>query len=412
MKRLITKFKRGKPSKDKQIPPAGGASVVHEKTNNEPPPHGPDRIQNLPPEVRRHLLSLLNLTQLKLMVRASPTLHQQYRHDRTYILCRSLEETLRTVTVDAYAVQWITSNRRTDVDIAGFLKQTYSQPSASLVGRVTQDEAVNMVKFYTSIQSAIADFAHWALEEDVLHLSRTEMMRLTRAVYRYQLLCLIADPSATATPRDTKEATIDTLIDIFEPWEVEEIFSFLQFAEHMHADAMRFVQWVLPPEHGVANHYESSLALLGMPVLLTVLAKTHDFEIVAVAVRQQMIDSGILFNPVNSERVMSQGAQKRRRRDHRSERHTMCDKRLPFPFRGDQEPSEDLGPESLPPLAWTMIWGESYSSLYGRYTTDDLRRWGYVFWDKTTFEKLGGERVLRVQWEQNWDGVDPRDTLD
>ena len=403
MKRLIAKIKRAKPAKDKDAPSSSDAS--------EPQAKGPDLIQNLPPEVRRHLLSVLDLGQLKLLVHASPGLHQQYRHDRTYVLCRSLEETLRTVTVDAYAVQRLTSDRRTEPDIAGFLKRAYSQRSASLVGRVTQDEAVNMVKFHASVQPVITDFAHWTLAEDELNLTNTEIMRLTRAVYRYQLLCLIADPSATSTPRSSKEATIDALVDIFEPWEVEEIFSFLQFAEHTHADAMKFVQWILPPEHGIENHYEGSLALLGLPLLVTVLAKTHDFELIAVAVRQHMIDSGVLFNPVNSQRVMSQEAQKLRRRHHRSKRHDMCDQRVDFPFRGDQEPDENFGPESLPPLAWTMIWNDTYSSLYGMYTTDDLRRWGYVFWDKTTMEKLSGERVLRVQWEQNWDGVDPRDTL-
>lgn len=58
----------------------------------------------LPPEVRRHLLSILDLPRLKALVHASPTFHQQYLIDRKYLLCKSLEETLGSVTVDAYAV--------------------------------------------------------------------------------------------------------------------------------------------------------------------------------------------------------------------------------------------------------------------------------------------------------------------
>lgn len=78
--------------------------------------------------------------------------------------------------------------------------------------------------------------------------------------------------------------------------------------------------------------------------------------------------------------------------------------RVPLPFRGDR----DL---DAPPLAWTTIWNDEYSNLYGRYIPDAMRRWGYVFWDAATLEKAGGIELLRRQWEEGWRADDPRDDL-
>jgi hypothetical protein len=85
--------------------------------------------------------------------------------------------------------------------------------------------------------------------------------------------------------------------------------------------------------------------------------------------------------------------------------------RIAFPFPGDRLPDDELGVDKLPPVAWTMFWKDTYSNLFGGYTGRDFRRWGYVFWDDDTVSRLGGQRVLLVQLDQNWGGRDPRDMI-
>ena len=84
----------------------------------------------------------------------------------------------------------------------------------------------------------------------------------------------------------------------------------------------------------------------------------------------------------------------------------MQDERAPLPFQGDCTEGKA---EALPPLAWTMIWGGTYSNLYGCFIPDAMRRWGYVYWDAETLTRNGGEKVLMQQWELEWEGDDPRD---
>lgn len=43
-------------------------------------------LEDFPAEIRRHILSMLELDELKVLVRASPVYHQQYLLDRRYLL--------------------------------------------------------------------------------------------------------------------------------------------------------------------------------------------------------------------------------------------------------------------------------------------------------------------------------------
>lgn len=113
-----------------------------------------------------------------------------------------------------------------------------------------------------------------------------------------------------------------------------------------------------------------------------------------------MVSSYIPLNTL--EGLLGETQQALRRADHPSDRDRMQDERAPFPFRGDSE--------DAPPLAWTTIWGDTYSNLYGCYVSDEMRSWGYVFWDAATLEKTGGKRALEIQWSDYWDD-DPREDL-
>lgn len=102
------------------------------------------------------------------------------------------------------------------------------------------------------------------------------------------------------------------------------------------------------------------------------------------------------------EGVLGESHQARRREQDPSLGDSMIEERAACPFVGDEL--------SGPPLAWTLIWGGTYSNLYGGYLPDEIRQWGYVFWDENRLRTHGGEQVLIAQWEGRWD-EDPRDWL-
>ncbi len=81
----------------------------------------------------------------------------------------------------------------------------------------------------------------------------------------------------------------------------------------------------------------------------------------------------------------------------------MQDDRRELVFEGDDS-------AHAPPLAWTTIWGGTYSNLYGHYIPDAMRKWGYIFWDAKTLKSTGGLELVERQWQDEWD-EDPRDDL-
>ncbi|KJZ71440.1 hypothetical protein HIM_09164 [Hirsutella minnesotensis 3608] len=106
--------------------------------------------------------------------------------------------------------------------------------------------------------------------------------------------------------------------------------------------------------------------------------------------------------------ALGERAQFQRRQEHPMERDLKQQRRDALPFKGDREPSAD---GEYPPLAWTLIWRDTYSNIYGYYVQDHIRRWGYVFWDAPRLERTGGREVLARQWEADWGPTDPRDLV-
>lgn len=220
------------------------------------------RLENLPPEIRRHFLSILDLPRLKALVRASPTFYQQFLFDRHYLLCRSLEETLGSLTVDAYTISQVGVAGK---DAPGLLKLYSEQTSRRfmpLVGKLTENDAVEMAALYLHSVKPIAElFARWALDnlakevgqdgkgnEKEPALSHTEMMRLTRATYRFQLLSQLVDPDDW-TKRNSGERSTQALFDILQPWEIEELFSFYEFAEEVYNEILNRIRWDVHPQN-------------------------------------------------------------------------------------------------------------------------------------------------------------------
>jgi len=262
MKRLVAKFTSSATAAEKPRGVEDQKAVDRESKNPTPKPSAGHQssssgLERLPPEVRRHILSILDLPRLKVLILASPTFHRQYLLDRRYLLCKSLEETLGSVAVDAYAVHMSeTQGRDAKQNIPGLLKLEYAIPRSL---SITMDKALSMVIFYFhSVKPVVDHYARCIIDNlDNLakeagrrtqghrqEITRTEAMRLTRAAYRFQLLCQVADPVDNAI-RLSRERTVEAFLNTLEPWEIEELFSFYQFVGGVYDRILDNIRWDL-----------------------------------------------------------------------------------------------------------------------------------------------------------------------
>jgi hypothetical protein len=102
--------------------------------------------------------------------------------------------------------------------------------------------------------------------------------------------------------------------------------------------------------------------------------------------------------------VLGKEAQWVRRREQRTDRDEKQQRRDPLVFIEDNI--------LLPPLGWTLIWGGTYSNLYGYHIENTVRRWGYVVWDASRYEdtRLWGALMDQLNWIHRRRG-DARDSM-
>ncbi|KAN0075629.1 hypothetical protein V8E54_006899, partial [Elaphomyces granulatus] len=381
-----------------------------------PQPNAP--LENLPPELRRHLLSILELEELSALVHASPVFHQQYLLDRRSLLCKCLETTLRGVTVDARGVYQTRvadfADERTSGKIVQFLKG-YRDRRSSAIKKLTEEEAVGMAFFHSSLIKPLArHYTDWALANlaDVIKnsqrhepLSEMEETRLLRALYRFQLCCNLFGTGRHKTSQQPSSGfrSVDILrvfLCMFEPWEIEEIACVYAFIKEKYNEIFHDKGRDRLVKGTISRGLEPMLAVCFM-------IRDHIDRVTAVLEYISWPAGDFLEGD-----ALGEMAQFQRRKERLSNRDRKQLRHDPLPFKGDDEP-DDNG--LRPPLAWTLIWRGTYSNLYGYCVPDVIRRWGYVMWDAVRLESTGAKEVLAQQWEENrdpeWHGSDPRDNM-
>lgn len=124
-------------------------------------------------------------------------------------------------------------------------------------------------------------------------------------------------------------------------------------------------------------------------------------QVLAIEDHDQLLDkmAGCLhpFRPLDAsiKASLSTGAQKDRREDLN---HTPNDKddaegvdSMPFP-------GDTVAPTG-PPLAWVLLWDETYVNIYGEYVPEPLKASGWVMWDEHRLNSTGVKKAIADQWK-------------
>lgn len=59
----------------------------------------------------------------------------------------------------------------------------------------------------------------------------------------------------------------------------------------------------------------------------------------------------------------------------------------------------DTVPPRGPPLAWVLLWEGVYVNIYGAYVPEDLKEWGWVFWDECRLVEVGAKQLIADRWK-------------
>lgn len=150
---------------------------------------------------------------------------------------------------------------------------------------------------------------------------------------------------------------------------------------------------------GTRDYFRNFLVSQGLPLLASVL-RIQDREELVDTLRANMhhFASDTWLDDITGNTDMHD----RWERSY-SERDAAQDEGRPMPFREDDLES--------PPLAWVLIWAETYSNLFGVFIPKSLRRWGYIMWDARRLEETGAKDVLMCEWHEMWQGGDYRESL-
>ncbi|KAL4893644.1 hypothetical protein BDV59DRAFT_207739 [Aspergillus ambiguus] len=412
--------------------------------------HGPrfsdGCLERLPSEIRRHLLLMLDLGSLGALIRASPIYLQQFRLDRAFILRVCLESTLGNVAVDAHAVYLSScrdfSRSRTGESVTEFLEAYQARRSSTptlILRELSGDELAHMLAFHVSVVEAmVCQYTSSALGNlasltelpyaSGQVLTRTEKRRIVRALYRFQICCNVFGIGTQANyfkrrPQYMHEYILDSLVAVFEPWEMEEISCIHLFAQDKYSKAFDEVRWDFDEdnprfeedgpftpslamdlsEHSLEREYFLKGIISRGLYLLRKLFRIHNHEALVLFIDDHIV-SVHTFIGEGAMEAFSDATQRRLwRMTPKSPRNLKVRQRELMPFHGDHEEG------ATPSLGWVLLWRETYSNMFGGCTAQKLRRWGYVMWDETRMEKTGAKGLL-IQWrEKNWKNEDPRD---
>ncbi|RAH58784.1 hypothetical protein BO85DRAFT_519604 [Aspergillus piperis CBS 112811] len=421
--------------------------------------HSHTHLEALPAEIRFQILSLLEYKGLKALVEASSIYHEQYLVDCGLLLFGCLENTLGSLIFEASVVHetgsLAFSEARTSDNILQFCQSLKERRSSSKFSNLTEDltreDAKDMMAFHFDVIKPFAKhYAEWALsnlamEPEASHtkvdepLSESEEFRIIRALYRFQICCNLfgLGPHQDHVSGDyqdylfVKTRKISQFLEsLYHPWELEELYCINLFAEEKCTDFIKSIEWDFHEDNpkfdrqgrpctpdGAINIrtyddcYMRGILTRGLGFLHKIMYEIQDHMEVVRIMENNLVMLWAEFLG-GCRGALEVGTRHDRRLDYPSAEDKREELRDPLPFRGDIVNNSD---REYPPLAWTILWGGTYSNMIGDEGVSYISEWGYVMWDAARLERTGAKEVLARRWRETLRlllGEDPREYND
>ncbi|KAL6835548.1 hypothetical protein V8C40DRAFT_234572 [Trichoderma camerunense] len=403
-------------------------------------------LENLPAELRTQLLlSMPDLPTLRALIHTSPTMHTQYRYDRDHVLWTCLERELSGFLIDAYANMMSRvcelGSPRTDEKITSFLDtyRAWLSGASPLPDLQSIDSGYIhwMAAYHISVACPLARmYSSWALDnikktvsssvarngtetlpiaQDSrgVNLSRSEEIRIFRALYRYETYHHLFGRNKGRRHGGFRHHEINEIFfSQFAPWEAEAVGCVDIFIRQKYKDIFSDVKEDLHPQNarfrlengtfnpegsfnldGEYDDYMDGTVSRGLKMAVRLL-NIGDHEKLVSKMQRCLTHDQNLDAPVRT--AIGLAAQSDRREMSTSfpnKRDEAEQRQDPIRFTGDTVPPNG------PPLAWVLLWGGKYANIYGEYVPESLRRWGYVIWDKIRWDSMEAKELIARQWE-------------
>ncbi|KAI3334162.1 hypothetical protein F4824DRAFT_468903 [Ustulina deusta] len=439
------------------------ASSKHGLEDTKGPPSS--CLESLPTELGILLLSSMpDLPTLRALVRASPILHAQYRADRNGILRACLGREMDGFLVDAYATAMSRARElgpRTNKAITDYLDAyrvwlsssspfpnirsidpghirwmvayhiSVARPLARLYSNWALANLKKAVLSSTGQQGAVATKANDVVEEGEeepagqddhnIKLSRSEEIRIFRALYRYETCHHLFGHSQGQRQGGFYHHEINGLFFcLLDPWEAEavgcinafvrlrykDIFNQVKTDLHSRNAKFRLENGFYHPEgsynlEAEYDDYMEGTISRGLKTTAQLLV-TDDHEKLVSEMHRYLTHFRDVDAPIRQ--ALGSVAQSDRREmstNFPNARDEAEQRRDPMHFVGDAVPPDE------PPFAWVALWGGQYANIYGEYVPQSVRRWGYVMWDERRWINMGAEEnPVARQWKMSPDLVE------
>ncbi|KAH8808779.1 hypothetical protein F5884DRAFT_381720 [Xylogone sp. PMI_703] len=343
-------------------------------------------FDDLPNELKvAILLQMHNTPTLQALVRSSPSYHQAYIGQRRLILSTVLLRDLPVeVLPDAIAVQYafkipFDSREQRKKDIESTLSQYKSQrtPSApDALETIEIDTLTSLARLQSVVVDITSDFYKSALalcpfsNGTIESLSHNEKRRIYRALYRFELYCVIFNERMRLF--DNVDQTI-IFFSMFKPWEMEELACVRDYIMRSYFEFLEQCASELTRLHPSKDFYKDSwrsqnaeyFMTLGLSYLRRVIQTPSDSERAHVLANDIRTSYGFLMHALEVEPYDWM---------YQTEAYDAYADEEPLHFESDDDVE---GPNA----AWAWANGYKAEIWYFRPGRKNVRKWAYVMWD-------------------------------
>ncbi|KAF2968599.1 hypothetical protein GQX73_g4971 [Xylaria multiplex] len=401
------------------------------------------KLEKLPSELRIQILSSMpDLETLCSIIHASPTMHTQYLYARHEILSACLDHEFNGFYVDTYAnvrsrptdSGWKRSDN-TITDFLGSYQLWMAAPNSYPGARALSPSCVRwMAAFHISVARPLARRLVFCDLENLrgnvpsaahvhdIELSRSEEIRIFRALYRHQTYHHLFGQSMGYRGGGFEFNDINEIFfGLFDPWENEAIGCVDDFLRQQWGDIFDEVQIDIDGRdidgqdikrqlsagayylYKYRDEYLDGMVSRGLRTMARILA-LDDLQDLATAMDRCIIDAPV--QDAGLARSISHTSQVLRRDwspNAPSARDEAERQGQRVSFAGD------LLPPDGPPLAWVVLWDGRYTNFYGGAAPTQLKRWGYVMWDARRWADVGEKELRELfveQWKKSREAID------